>query len=75
LISGEAVAVAAPAAGACKRRARSDAEGARRFPALVDLLAQNGKPHLAQQLHDYAGLVRYEPPELVIRPAKPCPAI
>ena len=28
---------------------------------------------LAQQLHDFAGLVRYAPPELVIRPAKPLP--
>jgi DNA polymerase-3 subunit gamma/tau len=41
------------------------------FPALIDLLAAGGKQHLAQQLHDYAGLVRYAPPELVIRPSKP----
>jgi DNA polymerase-3 subunit gamma/tau len=38
---------------------------------LVDLLSASGKPHLAQQLHDYAGLIRYEPPELVLRPVKP----
>ncbi|MFN3944003.1 MAG: DNA polymerase III subunit gamma/tau [Allosphingosinicella sp.] len=43
------------------------------FPGLVDLLARNGKPHLAQQLHDYVGLVRYAPPELVVRPSKPLP--
>jgi len=43
------------------------------FRALIDLLAAGGKQHLAQQLHDFAGLVRYEPPELVIRPAKPLP--
>jgi len=41
------------------------------FPALVELLASGGKSHLAQQLHDYIGLIRYAPPELDIRPAKP----
>jgi DNA polymerase-3 subunit gamma/tau len=41
------------------------------FAALVDLLSANGKPHVAQQLHDYAGVVRYAPPELVIKPSKP----
>ena len=32
------------------------------------------RPLLAQQLHDYVGLVRYEPPELVVRPNRPLPA-
>ena len=41
------------------------------FPALVDALGRSGKAHLAQQLHDYAGLVSYSPPELVVRPSKP----
>nr|WP_295373776.1 DNA polymerase III subunit gamma/tau [uncultured Sphingosinicella sp.] len=41
------------------------------FAALVDLLSAKGKPHVAQQLHDYAGVVRYAPPELVIKPSKP----
>ena len=41
------------------------------YAALVDLLAANGKAHLAQQLHDFVGLVLYAPPELVIRPTKP----
>ncbi|MDT9597541.1 DNA polymerase III subunit gamma/tau [Sphingosinicella rhizophila] len=41
------------------------------FAALVELVAANGKPHLAQQLHDYCGLVRYQPPDLAIRPSKP----
>jgi DNA polymerase-3 subunit gamma/tau len=44
------------------------------FPALVRLLDHGGKALLAQQLHDYVGLVRYEPPDLVIRPQKPLPA-
>jgi DNA polymerase-3 subunit gamma/tau len=40
------------------------------FAALVQAIGQGGKAQLAQQLHDYVGLVRYAPPELVIRPAK-----
>jgi len=41
------------------------------FAALVERLDTNGKPHLAQQLHDYAGLIRYAPPKLVFRLARP----
>jgi DNA polymerase-3 subunit gamma/tau len=40
------------------------------FRALVELVATGGKPHLAQQLHDYCGLVRYAPPELALKPTK-----
>jgi DNA polymerase III subunit gamma/tau len=43
------------------------------FAGLIDFLAAGGKQHLSQQLHDFAGLVRYEPPELEIRPIKPLP--
>jgi DNA polymerase-3 subunit gamma/tau len=41
------------------------------FRDLVESLATGGKPYLAQQLHDYCGLVRYVPPQLVLRPTKP----
>lgn len=41
---------------------------------MVSLLADKGKAHLAQQLHDYVGLIRYAPPELDVRPAKPLPS-
>ncbi|HEX8364918.1 MAG TPA: DNA polymerase III subunit gamma/tau [Allosphingosinicella sp.] len=41
------------------------------FAELVKLLGGGGKALLAQQLHDFVGLVRYAPPELVIRPSKP----
>jgi DNA polymerase-3 subunit gamma/tau len=41
------------------------------FAELVKLLDENGKALIAQQLHDFVRLVRYAPPELVIRPAKP----
>ena len=43
------------------------------FPALVELLGDGGKAHLAQQLHDFVGLVRYAPPELAVQPLKPLP--
>jgi DNA polymerase-3 subunit gamma/tau len=73
LMSGEAVA-ATPQPQAAS--AAADAGGAMlkappTFVGLVDLLATKGKPHLAQQLHDYVGLIRYEPPLLAVRPLKP----
>jgi DNA polymerase III subunit gamma/tau len=70
LQSGEAVparAAEAPAAPSQGSMMKAPAT----FAALVDLLSNNGKPHIAQQLHDYAGVVRYAPPELVIKPSKP----
>ncbi|MEA3004363.1 MAG: polymerase subunit gamma/tau, partial [Sphingomonadales bacterium] len=70
LASGEAAparTAAAPAAAPQGASLQAPAD----FRALVERLAAGGKPHLAQQLHDYCGLVRYAPPELVVRPAKP----
>ncbi|MDH7638530.1 DNA polymerase III subunit gamma/tau [Sphingomonas oryzagri] len=40
------------------------------FPALIEGVASR-HAHLAQQLHDYASLVRYAPPELAIHPKRP----
>ena len=70
LASGEGVAARPPEAP------KGESQGAllqapADFPALVERLAAGGKAHLAQQLHDYVGLVRYAPPELVVRPLKP----
>jgi DNA polymerase III subunit gamma/tau len=49
--------------------------GAPRLPAdfrsLIAMLEQSGKHQLAVQLHDQVGLVRYEPPELALKPARP----
>ena len=70
LMSGEGMAAAPQAAPAAASQGAM-LKAPPTFAALVELLASNGKPHLAQQLHDYVGLVRYEPPELVVRPAKP----
>lgn len=41
---------------------------------LIALLEANGKQRMALHLHDDAGLVRLEPPHLVIRPLRPLPA-
>jgi DNA polymerase-3 subunit gamma/tau len=74
LASGEAAparAAAAPAAAAAASGQGAALQAPAGFSGLVDLLAAHGKPHLAQQLHDYVGLVRYAPPELAYRPVKP----
>jgi DNA polymerase-3 subunit gamma/tau len=70
LMSGEAIPAASPSAPAAPSQGAL-MKAPESFPALVEMLASNGKPHLAQQLHDLVGLVAYRPPELVIRPVKP----
>lgn len=71
LASGEVVSRPASAPPPAPTPAAPRAQAPADFATLVELLSHNGKPHLAQQLHDYAGLVRYAPPELVIKPLKP----
>ena len=41
------------------------------FAALVRAVELSGRHLLAQQLHDQIGLVRYAPPELVLKPMRP----
>ena len=41
------------------------------FPSLVNSLESGGKHQLAVQLHDQVGLVRYDPPELAVKPLRP----
>src|SRR5690349_1021713 len=41
------------------------------FTALVRLVESSGKHILSQQLHDQVGVVRYAPPELVLKPTRP----
>jgi DNA polymerase-3 subunit gamma/tau len=43
------------------------------FRALVALVDEGGKAQLAQQLHDYAGLISYAPPRLALKALKPLP--
>jgi DNA polymerase III subunit gamma/tau len=69
-LSGEGAATAAPAAPAAKPQgptARLPGD----FRALVDFLESKGKHQVAVQLHDQVGVVRYAPPELVLKPARP----
>ena len=70
LASGEAVA-AAPVPPAPKEESQAPLlQAPASFAALVEMLAKSGKAHLAQQLHDYVGLVRYAPPELAVAALK-----
>ncbi|MGN6848528.1 MAG: DNA polymerase III subunit gamma/tau [Sphingomicrobium sp.] len=41
------------------------------FRSLIARLEQAGRHQLAVQLHDQVGLVRYEPPELALKPLRP----
>lgn len=41
------------------------------FPSLIRALEHAGRHQLALQLHDQVGLVRYAPPELVLKPMRP----
>jgi DNA polymerase-3 subunit gamma/tau len=59
--------VSAPAASSPGAAAQLPAD----FPSLIKALEQAGKHNLAVQLHDQVGLVRYAPPELVLKPARP----
>jgi DNA polymerase-3 subunit gamma/tau len=63
-----------PAALASSAKPALDTPSARippDFAGLVVLLDEHGKRVIAQQLHDQVGLVRYAPPELVLKPLKP----
>ena len=67
-------AAAAASGGAIAMAPASGPSAPESFPALIEFLAQNGRAHLAQQIHDYAGLIRYAPGTLVFRPVKPLPS-
>jgi len=65
--SGAAVSVAAPGSSGSGPAAQLPAD----FAGLVRFLESKGKHHLAVQLHDQVGIVRYAPPELVLKPTRP----
>src|SRR3546814_328306 len=70
LATGEAVPATSRAASSAKEEQGSMLKAPSTFAGLVDLLAHGGKPHLAQMLHDFVGVVRYEPPALAYRTTK-----
>ena len=69
-LSGEPSTVAAPAVAPAKPSGLSSQLPAD-FTGLIDLLERHGKHQMAVQLHDQVGLVRYAPPELVLKPMRP----
>jgi DNA polymerase-3 subunit gamma/tau len=69
-LSGEG-ATTVPSAAPSGKAAGPSARVPGDFRALVKLLQDNGKQILAQQLHDQVGVVRYAPPELVLKPTRP----
>jgi DNA polymerase-3 subunit gamma/tau len=69
-LSGEG-AVASPAAAPVSKGNSSTAHIPADFRALIARLEQSGRHQLAVQLHDQVGLVRYAPPELVLKPTRP----
>jgi DNA polymerase-3 subunit gamma/tau len=69
-LSGEGAGAAPPTPPAAKAQAPT-ARLPTDFRALVDFLESKGKHQLAVQLHDQVGVVRYAPPELVLKPARP----
>jgi DNA polymerase-3 subunit gamma/tau len=69
-LSGEGASASPSAAPAAKGR-NPVAQLPADFQSLIARLEQSGKHQLAVQLHDQVGLVRYAPPDLVLKPARP----
>ena len=70
-LSGEGAIAVSSSAPAPKSGGGSTAHVPSDFAGLVNAVEQSGKHVLAQQLHDQVGLVRYAPPELVLKPMRP----
>ena len=69
-MSGEG-AVTVPASNPSGRSSAPAAHIPSDFNGLVKLVESSGRHILAQQLHDQVGIVRYAPPELVLKPSRP----
>jgi DNA polymerase-3 subunit gamma/tau len=74
IASGEAMPAAAPSAPTPAESQATMLALPTDMRGLHDLLVHNNQHLLAQQLHDFTGLVRYEPPDLVLRPTGPLPS-
>jgi DNA polymerase-3 subunit gamma/tau len=64
-------AVASPAPAPATKGNAVTAQVPADFRALINRLEQAGRHQLAVQLHDQVGLIRYDPPELVLKPMRP----
>ena len=70
-LSGEAATTAPAPSAAPAAPSAPAAQLPSDFPSLIQLLEKRGKHQLAVQLHDQVGLVRFAPPELVLKPTRP----
>jgi DNA polymerase-3 subunit gamma/tau len=70
-LSGEGVATASSGAPASQGGDGPSARLPADFPGLIQRLEEAGRHQLAVQLHDQVGLIRYAPPELVVKPLRP----
>ncbi len=70
-LSGEAATAAPAPATASALPSSPAAQLPTDFSSLIELLEKRGKHQLAVQLHDQVGLVRFSPPELVLKPTRP----
>jgi len=70
-LSGEAATTAPSPSAAPAAPSAPAAQLPSDFPSLIQLLEKRGKHQLAVQLHDQVGLVRFAPPELVLKPTRP----
>jgi DNA polymerase-3 subunit gamma/tau len=70
-LSGEGASAATVAAAAGRSAATPSARLPADFRALVQLLADNRNQLMSQQLHDQVALVKYDAPELSVRPKAP----
>jgi DNA polymerase III subunit gamma/tau len=64
-------AAASPAAAPATKGNGATAQLPGDFRGLINRLEQAGKHQLALQLHDQVSLVRYEPPQLAVKPLRP----
>ena len=69
-LSGEG-AVPTPQSSASAKPSTPTAQLPADLAGLIGLLESRGKHQLAVQLHDQVGLVRYAPPELILKPMRP----
>jgi DNA polymerase-3 subunit gamma/tau len=69
-LSGEGP-IAAPASASPSKASGPTARLPADFRTLIQRLEEGGRHQLAVQMHDQVGLVRYAPPELVLKPARP----
>ena len=69
-LSGEGI-VASPTGATAAKGHSTSAKLPADFRGLIARLEQSGRHQLAIQLHDQVGLVRYAPPELLLKPSRP----